>query len=369
MKFAERDYWLAFNVCGGFGPKRFAAALKYFGTARQAWEANKDEWKNLRLGLKLIDRLFDFKKEFDIVLYKLRLEKYLIKFVISRDKNYPNILKETEAPPYLLYLKGSLLPQDNVSISVVGTRKVTSYGRAAARKIVGSLSAEGMTIVSGLARGIDGIAHRTALEYGGRTLAVVGHGLDVIYPSEHRQLADKIAEKGAVISQFPLDVRASIGSFPARNRVIAGLGLGTVVVEGLKDSGSLITADYARRMERPVFAVPGPITSELSAAPLKLLKNGAKIVTSGEDIIRELKIQSPKLKVAVKSLKLNKKEKKINFNNQAEEKIWKVLSEGEKHIDQLARQSGLTAAEISISLTTMELEGKIKNLGNGEYCL
>lgn len=376
MKLTERDYWLAFNVCGGFGPKRFSAALKYFGSARKAWSAGKDEWKDLRLGLKVIDRLFNFKKEFDIVLYKLRLEKYLIKFVVNKDKHYPDILKKIEAPPYLLYFKGSLLPEDNVSISVVGTRKVTSYGRVAAQKIVGGLSAGGMTIVSGLARGIDGIAHRTALEYGSRTLAVVGHGLDSIYPFEHRQLADKIAKKGAVISQFPLDVRASIGNFPARNRVIAGLGLGTVVVEGMGDSGSLITAGYAREMGRPVFAVPGPITSELSAAPLKLLKNGAKIVTSGEDIIEEFKVQAclptrqgSKFKAIIQNLKLNKKEKKISFNNQAEEKIWQILSEEVKHIDQLARQSGLAPAEISAVLTVMELEGKVKNLGSGEYCL
>ena len=366
MNFTERDYWLAFNVCGGFGPKRFAAVLKYFGTARQAWSVGKDEWKNLRLGLKVIDRLFSFKKEFDIVLYKLRLEKCLIRIVLNIDKHYPDILKEIEAPPYLLYYKGSLLPQDNVSISVVGTRKVTSYGRAAVQKIVGSLSASGMTIVSGLARGIDGIAHRTALEFGTRTLAVVGHGLDSIYPFEHRQLADKIAKKGAVISQFPLGVRASVGTFPARNRIIAGLGLGTVVVEGLEDSGSLITADYAREMGRPVFAVPGPITSELSAAPFKLLKNGAKIVTSGEDIIKELRIKNKGLEISDKSKRFKNE---IKFNNEIEKKIWRFLSEGEKHIDQLARQSGLTAAEISINLTTMELEGKVKNLGNGEYCL
>ena len=373
MNLQERDYWLAFNVCGGFGPKRFTAALKYFGSARRAWSAGKDEWKNLRLGLKRIDRLFSFKKEFDIVSYKLRLEKYLIKFVVNTDKHYPDILKEIEAPPYLLYYKGSLLPEDNVSISVVGTRKVTLYGRAATQKIVEGLSVGGMTIVSGLARGIDGIAHRTALLYGARTLAVVGHGLDSIYPAEHRLLAEEIAKKGAVISQFPLNVRAGIGTFPARNRVIAGLGLGTVVVEGMGDSGSLITADYARQIGRLVFAVPGPITSKLSDGPSKLIKNGAKLITSGEDIIRELKINPPaggsKFKIAIKNLKLKKEGKEINFSSRAEERIWKILSEGEKHIDQLARQSGLMPAEISAVLTVMELEGRVKNLGSGEYCL
>ncbi len=373
MNLKERDYWLAFNVCGGFGPKRFAVVLKYFGSARQAWEAGKGEWEKLRLGLKVIDRLLTFKKEFDIVSYKLRLEKYLIKFVVNRDKDYPDILKEIEAPPYLLYYKGSLLPQDNVSISAIGTRKATSYGRAAAQKITRSLSIRGMTIVSGLARGIDGIAHRTALLYGARTLAVVGHGLDKIYPSEHFQLADKIVKKGAVISQFPLDVRASVGTFPARNRTIAGLGLGVVVVEGMKDFGSLITAGYARKMSRPVFAVPGPITSKLSDGPSKLIKNGAKLITSGEDIIRELKINPPaggsKFKIAIKNLKLKKEGKEINFSSRAEERIWKILSEGEKHIDQLARQSGLMPAEISAVLTVMELEGRVKNLGSGEYCL
>jgi DNA processing protein len=368
MKLTEKDYWLAFNVCGGFGPKRFALVLKYFGSAKKAWSASRDQWQKLRLPAELLKRLFNFRIKFDFISYKIRLEKYLITFVTLEDNNYPINLKKTENPPYLLYIKGRLLTKDSLAISVVGTRKISNYGREVVEKLVGSLVAGGLTIVSGLARGVDSLAHRTALKFGGRTLAVVGHGLAMVYPPENKLLAEQIGQKGALISQFPLDVLSLRGNFPCRNRTLAGLGLGTLVIEGTSDSGSLITAGYCQEFGRPVFAVPGPITSPLSEGPARLIKAGAKLVTSGRDIFAELNLSLP-----TSSFESGSQNSKLishhQFNNAAEEKIWQVLLGGIKHIDEIIRETGLPSSLVASTLTSLELQGLVKNLGNAEYCL
>ena len=371
MNLQERDYWLAFNVVGGIGPKRFGQILKHFGSATKAWKADNDNWLKTSLPLTLIDHLIYFKKQFDLLSYKLRLEKYLITFLTLEDNQYPNILKEIDFPPFIIYIKGQLLLQDNLAISVVGTRKISSYGRQVTTKVVQSLVSHNVTIVSGLARGVDSVAHYQALQFGGRTLAVVGHGLDLIYPPENKLLSQEIIKNGALVSQFPLNIQSVPGNFSARNKTIAGLSLATVVTEGAADSGSLITAGFARSFGRPVFAVPGPITSGLSAGPIKLLKEGAKVVTSGEDILEELKIKNPASKKGthLEGKNKNSKFEDLKFNNQTEEKIWQTLVNGIKHIDQITRESGLTAPQVASALTTMELSGLVKNLGSGEYCL
>jgi DNA processing protein len=187
----------------------------------------------------------------------------------------------------------------------------------------------------------------------------------MIYPPENKPLAEEIIQSGAIISQFPLDILSLPGNFPCRNRVIAGLSLGTVVVEGTSDSGSLITAGYSRECNRPVFAVPGPITSPLSEGPSQLIKDGARLVTSGGDILKELRIMNYE-----SSIKKNKiDQEKIKFNNQTEEKIWQVLVGGIKHLDEIVRESQLPVGEVCSTLTKLELQGTVKNLGNGEYCL
>ncbi len=366
MKLQERDYWLGFNACGGFGPKRFGRVLKYFGSAKSAWLANKDQWQKLNLPKNLIRHFSDFKSKFDINSYKLRLKKLLIKFEILNDENYPILLKKIDSPAFLIYIKGNFLPQDCLAVCLVGARKISAYGRMATRKITADLTAGKVTIVSGLARGVDSLAHRTALEFGGRTIAVVGHGLDMIYPPENISLAEEIIKNGAVISQFPLGIKSMPGNFPARNKIIAGLSLAAVVVEGLSDSGSLITAEHAKKFGRPVFAVPGPINSTMSEAPFKLLKEGGKIVTCGQDILKELGISEQ----SIVNSEHSKIKKQIQFNNNNNErKIWEILTAGVKHIDQIIRLTKLTPAEVSAALTAMELEGKITNLGNGEYCI
>ena len=207
------------------------------------------------------------------------------------DKDYPKLLKEISDPPFALYLKGKLLPQDNQALAIVGTRKITPYGRQMTEKFAGWLSRQGLTLVSGLARGVDGTAHRAALENQGRTIAIMGTGLDQIYPPEHKGLAEAIIRQGALISEYPLGTAASPMNFPLRNRIISGLSLGVLVIEGESKSGTKITARYAAEQGREVFAVPGPITSPTSSGPADLIKMGAKLVSSGGDIIEELNLE------------------------------------------------------------------------------
>jgi DNA processing protein len=361
----ERDYWLGFSVCGGFGPKRFDVVLKVFTSAKRAWQAEEKNWQKIKLPRPLIEKFLNFRQKFNLDFYKTQLAKKSIIFLTSGDKDYPANLKKIDYRPYLLYLKGKLLPQDNLAVSIVGTRKVSGYGREVTERITRGLVARNLTIVSGLARGVDSLSHRLALEFGGRTLAVVGHGLDMLYPPENKPLAQKIIQNGAIVSQFPLGVRSLPGNFPARNKILAGLSLGTVVVEGLVDSGSLITAGFAQEYGRPVFAIPGPITSSLSDGPATLIKSGAKLITQAEDILKELKIPSG-LSLGQKN---QREQKEIKFNNGIEEKIWQILTTGIRHIDQLVEESGINPTEILPTLTQMELDGKVKNLGNGEYCL
>ena len=207
------------------------------------------------------------------------------------DEDYPYLLGQIPRPPKVLYVRGNLLPEDKRAVAVVGTRRPTEYGKRMAVELVTGLVKNKFTIVSGLARGIDGVAHRAALYRGGRTIAVLAHGLNMVYPPEHQALAEAIAEKGALISEWPENVKIeSKGQFPARNRIIAGLSLGVVVVEGASKSGTKITANWAAQYGREVFAIPGAVDNSMSVGPMELIKLGAKLVTSVEDIVGELKL-------------------------------------------------------------------------------
>ena len=204
------------------------------------------------------------------------------------DKRYPVLLKEIADPPQVLYVRGKLLPQDNYAVAVVGTRTPTEYGRRVTRELVAGLVAAGLTVVSGLARGIDGEAHQAAMAAGGRTIAVLAHGLDRIYPQEHEELANQITQHGALITEWPAGRRIDKTNFVQRNRIISGLSLGAVVIEGKSRSGTKITARFAAEQGREVFAVPGPVNSVMSQAPMELIQTGAKLVTKVEDILEEL---------------------------------------------------------------------------------
>ena len=318
----------------------------------------------MELGLseKLIENFLDFRKTFDLTSYFLRLRKSGIKTIAFEDKNYPENLKNLEDAPFLLYILGDILSQDALALGVVGTRKVTAYGREVTQSLVTDLATQGLTIVSGLAYGVDSIAHNSALQSDGRTIGVWAGGLDTVSSGFRQNIIEKIlkSNSGAVISEFPLGFHPNRATFPQRNRIIAGLSLGVLVTEAAEDSGSIITANFAKKQGRSVFAVPGPITSSLSKGTADLIKEGAKLVYNVQDILGELKIEKRRE---------GERARRVLPENKEEEKILELLKNESKHIDEIVRETGWETGQVASILTLMEIKGKIKNLGNGTYII
>lgn len=360
----ERYCWLAFSAFPGVGPVRFALLLSHFGNAKKAWDASTSDLLRINFGEVLTAKFDKFRREFSVEGYAKKLKEKEVSFLILSDEKYPKLLREIPDPPFVLYVKGKSSPTPrwdiSKSIAVVGTRKVTNYGREVTRFLVAELVSAGLTIVSGLAIGVDSVAHEAAIEAGGRTIAVLGCGVDCCYPRVNQNLYDKIISgSGVVISEMPLSHWANKGLFPARNRIVSGLSLGTLVVEGAQDSGALITARLAAEQGREVFAVPGPITSTYSQAPSLLIKKGAKMVTNAGDILEELNIKSTKSIKGIKSF----------TGTVEEEKILSILGEDELHFDEIVRQSQMETAKIGSLLSIMEIKGIVRNVGNNNYAI
>ena len=285
-----------------------------------------------------------------------------LKKIRLQDKNYPAILKEIHNPPQELYIKGEIIPQDKVAIAVVGTRKCTQHGKQVTLDIAGKLAKLGITIVSGLAKGIDSWAHQAALENNGRTIAVLGTGMDKesFYPLSNYELSEKIAKNGAVISEYPIGTRGTQFTFPQRNRIVSGLSLGVIVVEAPEKSGALITATLAVEQNREVFAIPGSIYEKNSQGTNKLIKIGAKLVTDVDDVLEELNLSH-----LIKSLK----KKKYKSENKQEEIIISLLSAQPTHIDEVIKKSKLPSSAVNSTLMILELKNAIRNLGNNQFIL
>ena len=274
------------------------------------------------------------------------------------DNEYPENLKNIFDPPILLFVRGEFKDKDKFSISVVGSRSPSVYGKLAAEKLSAELVRDGITIVSGFARGIDSVAHRSALDSGGRTIAVLGCGVNIIYPPEQRGLFFRIIDNGAVISEYPFDTPPDPYNFPRRNRIISGLSLGTLVVEAGEKSGALITANQALEQNREVFAMPGHINFPTSRGTNDLIKSGAKLVQSGNDIIEEI---APHIK------KKDIEEKVIPELTQDEQIVFSILSESPVHIDKVAELSGKKTSEVSVVLLNLELKGIVKQLPGTKF--
>ena len=393
----DRPYWLAFNIFQGIGPQRFFSLLKFFGSAEKAWQAGKEKWAELNWGSRLRESFFLFRQKInprrcyqeliekgsieDKIFYNFdqkkslswvsqqgRYSRWLEKKIIILtllDEEYPPLLKELDSPPFVLYLltaqeKGDLkrLLADPF-LAVVGTRKITSYGQYATRYLAASLAASGLGIVSGLARGVDAIAHEAALSAQGRTVAVIGSGVDIIYPPENKDLYKKIYQEGAIISEFPPGMPPLPGNFPARNRIIAGLSRGTLVTEGALRSGSLITASLAAKAGREVLAVPGPINAPFSQGPLWLIKNGAAPVTCPDDVWEALGLSVSRIS--------SKKREGFSSLSSEEKKILDLLSQEILAGDELALKAGLPINKLNSLLTELEIKGIIENLSNGRW--
>ena len=357
---ADLKYWVSFARVPGLGRTRLTRLKERLGSLSDAWHASRNDLLSAGLDEKLVDGFIRTRRSISPDSEMEELEKYHIKALPYPSDEYPALLKEITDSPAVLFVRGGLMPQDETSIAVVGTRRATSYGRQVTDEIVTSLALNKVTIVSGLAKGIDTAAHRAALMAKGRTLAVFASGLDLVYPPENVKLAREILENGALISEYPLGTKPKAEHFPQRNRILSGLSRGVLIVEAGESSGALITADFALQQDREVFAIPGSILSPMSKGPNRLIQQGAKLVRNHVDILEELNLCEVVHQYEMQA---------VNVANETESIIIKCISDGPAHIDQICRATGLTIAVVQSSLAVMELNGMVKHVGNLNYAL
>ena len=292
-----------------------------------------------------------------------RLVRHKVKAYTWHDAGYPERLKEIYDLPPVLYVKGSLTAEDDLSLAVVGTRRATAYGRQVTQDMVWDLAKIGVTTVSGLAKGIDAVAHHTAMRAGGRTIAVMACGLDIVYPSENVPLSRDIVEQGgALISDYPIGTRPRAEFFPRRNRIMSGVSLGTLVVEGDRKSGAMITAKQALDQDREVFAVPGSILAETSSGPNDLIQRGqAKLVVEADDVLEEFNLSRAAAQLPMPELPV--------AEDQGQNMLLRLLSRTPQHIDEIYRQSGLSMPEVSSALAMLEVQDLVHQVGGMHYVL
>ncbi len=362
MKVSNKDikYWVGFSIVPGIGRVKLAQLENYFGNLEDAWKATPVDLKHAGLDSSSINAITSWRSKISLEAEMEKLDRYGVKVLIWHDSNYPARLKEIYDYPPLLYVRGSLLPEDEWCLAVVGTRRVSVYGRQVTEEIVADLARNKITIVSGLAKGTDSIAHRSALDAGGRSIAVFACGLDTVYPSENATLARGIIQQGALISEYPLGTRPRAESFPRRNRIMSGLSLGVLVVEAGETSGALITAHLALEQNREVFAIPGSILSPASRGTNRLIQGGAKLVCGYTDILEELNLTAVAHQIEMKE---------IIPASDTESLLLKQLGAEPTHIDELCRSSGLPISTVSSTLAMMELKGLVKQMGTMNYVL
>lgn len=351
----ESLYWLGLSLTPGVGAVIFRRLLQRFETPRAVFRASlKDLLRVEGVGEKLGEEIRKGFPEKRVEDELRRLQEVGGRFLVWRDEAFPQRLLEIEDPPPVLYIRGELKREDELAVALVGSRKTSAYGRIFAERLSRDLVRHGVTIVSGMARGIDSVAHWGAITEGGRTIAVLGCGVDVIYPPENRSLFGKIQDQGAILSEFPMGSLPEGGHFPRRNRIISGIALGVVVVEARKGSGSLITARYALEQGREVFAVPGNVGTEGSLGTNRLIKEGAKLVESSEDILEEILPQWSREK------EVRPREGPMGpFFSEEEQRLLNLMGLTPIHIDALIRESGIDAGRISSLLLGLELKGVV----------
>jgi len=354
----DKKYWIGFNLVRGIGAVRFQQILSYFGDLSIAWQAPEEAFQKAGLPDRALANLLRLRGETDLDrLYESILEKEVTVLTLM-DKDYPKLLREIDQSPPVLYIKGELTPADEFAVAMVGTRRVTAYGQQITRDASIYLAGHGLTVVSGLARGVDALAHQHALKAGGRTIAVLGSGIDVIYPPEHRKLADAIIENGALISDYPMGTQPEGVNFPPRNRIISGLSLATIVVEAGERSGALITADFAAEQGRDVFAVPGNVLSPMSRGTNYLIQKGAYAMISPQDVLDVLDLaQVDDYKTA----------RQVLPADTTEAKILQIMDFEPIHVDEICNEVGLAIEKVSAALTMMELKGMVQHVGGMRY--
>ena len=356
----------AFNLIPAIGPIRMQKLLKFFGSFEKSWQADNFSLAEAGLESFIINKFLTARKNIDIENEWNKINKN-IQIITVQDKNYPAALKETHSAPFILYIRGSVAALNNISLAMVGTRKMTSYGQSVCEELTTQLVQRGITIVSGLADGIDTVAHGICLKNHGITVGVLGSGINnnCIFPAQNKPLAEKIINLGgAIISEYPPNMKAQRQFFPARNRIISGLSLGTIVIEAPEKSGALITAYKALEQNKEVFAVPGSIYSSRTEGCHNLIKKGAKLVTNIQDILEELPGD-----LHINNVGVGLDPPLQNNFNPAEKQILEIISASPTHIDKIIKSCRLSKSQVLSAITILEIKGIIKNIENNQYII
>lgn len=364
MDISQREVLIWLNSLG-IGSSNIDKILYCFNDLLDLWSAEDKEIRLINsISSKIKEKIIINKKTEYLKQLFISIEKMNIKVITIYDENYPKRLRYIDYNPKVIYVKGNMIEEDNFAIALVGSRKATSYGKWACERFTKELTKLGVTIISGLASGIDTVAHKTALDNGGRTIGVLGNGIDVVYPKKNLSLYREMEELGAIITEFPLKTPPLAYNFPQRNRIISGMSMGVIVIEAQEKSGSLITASHASEQGKDVFALPGNINSIFSGGTNKLIRDGARPLLELDDIIEEI--------YELKELKEKKKDNKaIDYSNfsDTETKILKLLEEGPMHCDSISYRTNLDISNVNSILTILELKGVIQELSGRVFCL
>lgn len=373
----QRD-WLRLALVPGIGTTHFVRLLARYRTPRRVFEASTRELSEV-VGKTLAERLAEYAETQDLRGQEKAMESVGASLITLNDTAYPMRLGEIFDPPLVLFQRGSIIDADANAIAIVGTRRATPYGIRMAERLARDLAGRGMTIVSGMAEGIDTAAHRGALAAGGRTIAVLGCGVDVVYPESNRALMEEIAANGAVISQFPMGMKPLKGNFPIRNRIISGISLGTVVVQAPARSGALITAHTAVEQGREVFAVPGEVGTPNAEGPHQLIREGAKLIENAKDILLELNIQpiAEYVEPTVKPSKAPpkpataevpaKRPQPVANVSDSERRVLSALKPDGSFIDDIAQTCRVSISEALSALTMLELKGMVRQFSGKRF--
>lgn len=349
---SDKKVWLGLRLIPELG-NRLGQLTNVFGSAKSIWNASANELASTgKFSPQIAGKIVSQREKLDLDKELSKLADRNIEILTLMDEAYPSLLKEIYYPPPVLFVRGRLVKEHTEAVGIVGARKATLYGKNIAEELAKDLSERGITIVSGLARGVDSCAHRGSLESEGKTIAVLGCGLDVVYPPENKDLQEAIAERGSLVSEYPLGTISHPHNFPARNRIISGLSRGVVIVEAGERSGALITADFALEQGREIFAVPGSVKSYFSKGTHKLIKQGAKLVEDFHDVLEELEINV--LEPASSALSEN-----VSLSGQ-EKKVLEALGWQSHHIDELAGELKFDISALSSLLTVLEIKGFLK---------
>jgi len=354
----ETCFWVGFTLVKGIGAVRMRALKEHFGDLAIAWHAPAEAFLAAGLGPRLTERFLQVRASVDVEKYLAQVLASGIRVLTWADEAYPERLKAIDQPPPVLYLRGEVLPQDRLAVAIVGTRRITAYGRQVTEDLAAYLAQNGVTVVSGLARGVDAVAHQAALKAGGRTIAVLGSGVDRVYPPENAALAQKVIASGALVSDYAPGTPPEASNFPPRNRIISGLAAAVVIVEAGETSGALITAQFAADQGREVFAVPGNILAVQSKGTNRLIAQGARPLLTVRDVVDALDLAGVTEQLAVRA---------AVPGNETETQLLQVLSSEPLHVDEIRLRTGLPIERVSATLVMMELKGLVRQVGGMNY--